>query len=180
TQFAIEAPDNWRGTLSYNVTLDEMMQIVDNAINNGYTVAWDADVSESGFNRQGLGTVPDVAAVEEVGSDQARWVGVPETEKNKQLEQMRQNAPEMKITQELRQQGFDDKTTTDDHLMHIYGTAKDQNGTKFYMVKNSWGETGNYKGMWYVSDSYVRYKTICVLLHKDAIPASIKAKLNLK
>ena len=91
------------------------------------------------------------------------------------------NAPgkELKITQELRQAGYDNKTTTDDHGMHIYGIAKDQNGTKYYMVKNSWGETGKYKGIWYVSEAFVQYKTMNIVVNKNAIPAPIRKKLGL-
>ena len=180
SQFAIEVPDNWRWDLSYNLPLDEMMQIFDYAIENGYTVAWASDVSEKGFNRDGLGIVPDVEAnAKEAGSDEARWIGKSPEEKNAAINN--QNAPgkELKITQEMRQEGYDNKTTTDDHGMHIYGIAKDQNGTKYYMVKNSWGPTGKYKGFWYVSESFVQYKTLNIVVNKAAIPAAIKAKMGL-
>ncbi len=180
TQFAIEVPDNWRWTPSYNLPIDELMDVMYYAIDNGYTVAWGSDVSENGFDRQGIGVMPDVAAVEEVGSDQARWVGVSAEDKAKELAAMRENAPEMKITQEMRQKAFDNKETTDDHGMHIFGTAVDQRGTKYFMVKNSWGVTGKYDGIWYCSDSFVRYKTLNILVHKDAIPKAIKAKLGIK
>ncbi|MBO7487937.1 MAG: aminopeptidase [Bacteroidales bacterium] len=180
TQFAIEVPDNWRWTPSYNLPIDELMEVMYNAIDKGYTIAWGSDVSETGFDRQGLGIMPDVAAVEEVGSDQARWVGVSAEDKARELAVMRENAPEMTITQEMRQKAFDNKETTDDHGMHIYGTAVDQRGTKYFMVKNSWGVTGKYDGIWYVSDSFVRYKTLNILVHKDAIPAKIAKKLGIK
>lgn len=180
TEFAIEVPDNWRWTPSYNIPIDELMDVMYYAIDNGYTIAWGSDVSETGFDRQGIGVMPDVQAVEEAGSDQARWVGVSADEKAKQLAAMRENAPEMTITQEMRQKAFDNKETTDDHGMHIFGTAVDQNGTKYFMVKNSWGVTGKYDGIWYCSDSFVRYKTLNILVHKDAIPKAIKAKLGLK
>lgn len=180
TQFAVEVPDNWRWTPSYNLPIDELMEVMYNAIDNGYTVAWGSDVSETGFDRQGIGVMPDVQAVEEAGSDQARWVGVSAEDKAKQLAAMRENAPEMTITQEMRQKAFDNKETTDDHGMHIFGTAVDQNGTKYFMVKNSWGVTGKYDGIWYCSDSFVRYKTLNILVHKDAIPKAIKAKLGIK
>ena len=180
TQFAIEVTDNWRWTPSYNLPIDELMEVMYNAIDKGYTIAWGSDVSETGFDRQGLGIMPDVAAVEEVGSDQARWVGVSAEDKARELAVMRENAPEMTITQEMRQKAFDNKETTDDHGMHIYGTAVDQRGTKYFMVKNSWGVTGKYDGIWYVSDSFVRYKTLNILVHKDAIPSAIKAKLGIR
>ncbi len=180
SQFAIEVPDNWRWDLSYNLPLDEMMQIFDYAIENGYTVAWASDVSEAGFNRQGLGIVPDVEGNrKEAGSDEARWIGVSAEQQNAILNN--QNAPgkELKITQEMRQIGYDNKTTTDDHGMHIYGIAKDQNGTKYYMVKNSWGESGKYKGIWYVSEAFVQYKTMNIVVNKNAIPAAIRQKMGL-
>lgn len=180
TKFAIEVQDNWRWAESYNLPLDELMEVMYNAIDKGYTFAWGADVSESGFNRQGLGTMKDVAAVEEIGSDQARWVGVTEQDKANQMAQLRENAPEMTITQEMRQIAFDNQQTTDDHGMHVFGTAVDQNGVKYFMVKNSWGDASTYKGIWYVTDSYFRYKTLNIMVHKDAIPAAIKAKLGIK
>lgn len=180
SQFAIEVPDNWRWDLSYNLPLDEMMQIFDYAIENGYTVAWASDVSEAGFNRQGLGIVPDVEANrQEAGSDEARWIGRSPEEQNAILNNTNAPGKELKITQELRQKGYDNKTTTDDHGMHIYGIAKDQNGTKYYMVKNSWGETGKYKGLWYVSESFVQYKTMNIVVNKAAIPAAIRQKMGL-
>jgi len=180
SEFAIEVPDNWRWDLSYNLPIDELMDVMYNAIDKGYTIAWGSDVSETGFDRQGLGVMPDVQAVEEAGSDQARWVGVSAEDKAKELASLRENAPEMTITQEMRQKAFDNKETTDDHGMHIFGTAVDQRGTKYFMVKNSWGITGKYDGIWYVSDSFVRYKTLNIVVHKDAIPKDIKAKLGIK
>ena len=181
SQFAIEVPDNWRWDLSYNVPLDEMMQIFDYAIENGYTVAWGSDVSEQGFNRNGLGIVPDVEAnKKEAGSDEARWIGKSPAEKNAAMNNQDAPGKELKITQEMRQAGYDNKTTTDDHGMHIYGIAKDQNGTKYYMVKNSWGPSGKYKGVWYVSEAFVQYKTMNIVVNKNAIPSAIKAKLGIK
>ncbi len=180
TQFAIEVEDNWRWDLSYNIPIDEMMEIIYNAIDKGYTVAWGTDVSEAGFTRNGLAINPDLKAVEEAGSDQQRWVGVDPAEMMKQLSKMRDEAPEMTVTQEMRQEGYDNKTTTDDHGMHIYGIAKDQNGNKYFMVKNSWGETGKYKGIWYASDSFVRLKTLNIMVHKNAIPKEIRKKMGIK
>lgn len=180
TQFAIEVEDNWRWDLSYNIPIDEMMEIIYNAIDKGYTVAWGTDVSEAGFTRNGLAINPDLKAVEEAGSDQQRWVGVDPAEMMKQLSKMRDEAPEMTVTQEMRQEGYDNKTTTDDHGMHIYGIAKDQNGNKYFMVKNSWGEAGKYKGIWYASDSFVRYKTLNIMVHKNAIPKEIRKKMGIK
>ena len=180
TQFVLEVEDNWRWDYSYNVPIDDMMAIIYNAIDKGYTVAWGTDVSEQGFTRSGIAVNPDLSAVEEAGSDQERWVGISAEEKAKQLEQMKADAPEIKVTQELRQEGFDNKTTTDDHGMHIYGMAKDQDGNTFFMVKNSWGDYGKYHGMLYASDSFVRHKTINIMVHKNAIPKEIRNKMGIR
>ena len=180
SQFVLEVEDNWRWDYSYNVPLEEMMEIIYNAIDKGYTVAWGSDVSEAGFTRNGIAINPDLSGVEAAGSDQERWVGVSPEDKARQLEKMRADAPEIVVTQEMRQEGFDNKTTTDDHGMHIYGTAKDQDGNNFFLVKNSWGETGQYNGIWYASDSFVRHKTLNIMVHKNAIPKDIKKKMGIK
>jgi Aminopeptidase C len=177
SQFVIEVPDNWRWGASYNVPMDEMIEIIDNAIENGYTIAWGADVSEKGFTRNGIAVVPaEVEANEKSGSDQAKWVGA-----NKEAVPFF-DAPgkEKEITQEMRQIDYDNKQTTDDHGMQIYGIAKDQNGTKYYMVKNSWGENNKYKGTWYVSEPYVKFKTMNFVVNKNAIPEAIRTKMGIK
>ena len=176
--FVIEVCDNWRWDSAYNLPMDEMMEVMYNAIDKGYTIAWGSDVSEKGFTRDGLAVMPVEEKKAAAGSDQERWVGkAAEAEK----EEVKTALPqEMTITQEMRQDGYDRKTTTDDHGMHIYGVAKDQNGTKYFMVKNSWGETGKYKGIWYASDSFVRYKTLNIVVHKDALPKHIAKKLGIK
>lgn len=179
TQFAIEVPDNWRWTLSYNLPIDELIQVMDHAIEQGYTFAWGSDVSEKGFTRNGLCIVPDVEANERSGSDQDRWLGVSKEEKQAMLYNLNAPGKEKEITQEMRQAEYDNKLTTDDHGMHIYGIAKDQNGTKYYMVKNSWGPVGKYKGVWYASETFVRYKTMNILINKNALPKEIKAKLGI-
>lgn len=179
TQFAIEVPDNWRWDLSYNVPLDELMAIIDNALENGYTVAWGADVSETGFTRIGIAVVPDVEANEKaMGSDQERWLGKDPNERRNALNNINAPGKELVITQELRQEGYDNKTTTDDHGMHMFGIAKDQNGTKYYMIKNSWGKTGKYDGIWYISRAFVEYKTMNILVNKNAVPKDIRKKLG--
>ena len=172
----IEFPDNWRGRTAYNVPLDDMIAIIDNAIDNGYTVAWASDISENGFTGAGIAVVPDVPQIIQ-GSDEVRWVG--KSEVNEKPIYAQTPCHELEITQELRQEGFDDYSTTDDHGMHIFGKAKDQNGTEYYMVKNSWGNAGPYNGIWYVSKSYVRYKTTDILVNKKAIPGTIREKLSL-
>jgi aminopeptidase C len=178
SEFIIEVPDNWRWDTAYNLPIDELMAVMYNAIENGYTIAWGSDVSEKGFTRNGLATMPEEQKVATAGSDQERWVGKAAEEKK---EEVKAELPkEIFATQEMRQDGYDRKTTTDDHGMHIYGVAKDQNGNNYFMVKNSWGETGKYKGVWYASDAFVRYKTLNIVVHKDALPKDIKKKLGIK
>lgn len=177
--FSIEIPDNWRHAQSYNLPLDELMQTIDNALDNGYTLAWAADVSEIGFSRQGIGVVVDAdKGAELTGSDMARWLGLSETNKKKELTS--KPLPEISITPEMRQQSFDNWETTDDHGMLVFGKAKDQHGKVYYMVKNSWGTNSKYKGIWYVSEAFVQYKTIDILVHRDAIPKPIFKKANIR
>jgi aminopeptidase C len=178
-RMVIEVQDNWRWDLAYNVPMDEMMKIIDNAVNKGYTLAWGADVSELGFSRNGIGQLPDVKSAEFSGSDQARWTGLT-SDWSKREFLTSKPLPEIKATQELRQLGYDNWETTDDHGMLIYGIAKDQNGKEYYMAKNSWGTDNQYKGTWYFTKTFVAMKTIDVMVHKDAIPADIAKKLGLK
>ena len=179
TQFAIEIQDNWRNGLSWNLPLDEFMAVMDNAVKKGYTFAWGSDVSEQGFTRDGIAVMPDAAkGAELTGSDMARWTGLTAADKRKELTS--RPLPEMNVTQEMRQQAFDNWETTDDHGMVIYGIAKDQNGKEYFMVKNSWGLSGKYKGIWYASKAFVAYKTMNILVHKDALPKDIAKKLGIK
>jgi aminopeptidase C len=173
SRFALEIPDNWRWAESYNLPLDELMRIIDRSLEAGYTVAWGTDVSEKGFSRDGTAVVPDVNFSEMSGSDQARWLGLSQRERDAELYSGRRPDYEKVITQDVRQEAFDSLQTTDDHGMLIFGTATDQRGRKYYMVKNSWGETGKYKGIWYVSEAFVRYKTINILVHRDVLPQGI-------
>ena len=180
TAYPLEIPDNWRWALSYNLPMDEMMEVLDNAIDKGYTVAWAADVSERGFNRRGIAVIPNLEAEEGPGSDQAHWLGLSAKDRETRLSDLKSPVPEKKITQEMRQIAYDNYETTDDHGMLIYGTAQDQNGTKYYLVKNSWGTDSPYKGTWYASVPFVQYKTMSIVLHKDALPKQIKSKLGIK
>ncbi len=176
--FIIEVCDNWRWDSAYNLPIEEFMDVMYNAIENGYTIAWGSDVSEKGFTRNGLAVMPVEEKKAAAGSDQERWVGKAVDQPK---EEVKAELPEeMTITQEMRQEGYDRKTTNDDHGMHIYGMAQDQNGTKYFIVKNSWGETGKYKGVWYASDAFVRYKTLNIVVHKDALPKHIAKKLGIK
>ncbi|MCR4994974.1 MAG: C1 family peptidase [Bacteroidales bacterium] len=181
TSFAVEVQDNWRWDHSYNVPLDEMMRIIDNAIDNGYTIAWGGDVSDDGFTRQGLGILYDLKSAGEnlSGSDQAKWLKLKPAERKNLAEELGVNAPEAKPSQEQRQKDFDNWELTDDHGMHIYGLAKDQNGREYYMVKNSWGETGDYKGTWYMTKAFIAARTMDFLVNKKAIPADIREKLGI-
>ena len=177
TWFALEVCDNWRGSQSYNVPIDELMAVLDNALENGYTVCWDADVSHTGFTRGGLAILVDVDATQaQAGSDQEHWVGKEEGKPNPKPIEIIEAVP----TQESRQIEFDNKTMTDDHGMHIYGIAKDQNGKKYYMVKNSWGESGAYKGLWYATEAFVKAQTLDITVHKSALTKDLKKRLNVK
>ena len=175
TWFPLEVADNWRATLSYNVPIDEMMEALDNALENGFTACWGADVSSTGFTRDGLGILVAPQAAPTVGSDQQRWVGSDPAAPARPAE-IKESVP----TQESRQEEFDNKTMTDDHGMHIFGIAKDQNGKKYYMVKNSWGETGRYKGIWYVTEAFMRAQTLDLTIHKDALTPALKKHLGIK
>ncbi len=180
-QFVIEIQDNWRWGLSWNLPLDEMMEVFDYAIDNGYTVAWGADVSEPGFrySRKGFAVLPATEAPKAgVGSDQAKWSGMKAADIAD--EAAKHPTPQRWVTQEERQQAYDNWETTDDHGMLIFGTAKDQMGNEYYMVKNSWGQyNGEFGGNFFCSKAFVRYKTMNIVVHKDAIPAHIKAKLGM-
>lgn len=177
--FALEIQDNWRGARSYNLPIDELMQVMRNAVNTGYTIAWGSDVSEEGFTRNGIAVMPDVKkGAELTGSDMAHWLGLSKADRRAELTS--RPLPEMTVTQQMRQEAYDNWETTDDHGMLIYGLAKDQNGKQYFMVKNSWGLSGKYKGFWYASEAFVAYKTMNIVVHKNAIPKEILKKLNLK
>lgn len=179
TYFPFEVADNWRWDQFYNVPIDEMMEILDYALENGYTISWGADVSEPGFTRDGLAILVDVSASNNSGSDQERWVGKSEDKQAKaKAKKAGKNNPivELVPTQETRQIGFMNKTITDDHGMQIYGIAKDQWGGKYYLVKNSWGETGKYKGVWYASEAFVKGQTLDIAIHNSALPKEFVEK----
>ena len=181
TGFAVEVQDNWRFPLSYNVPMDEMMQIIDNAVEQGYTVAWGGDVSEDGFTRKGLAYAIDSKKTQQSlqGSDMARWLKMTTEKKRNIIDSLGCTVPEIVPTQEMRQERFDNWELTDDHGMLIYGVAKDQNGKEYYMVKNSWGESGDYKGIWYMTKTFIAANTMDFLINKNAIPADIRKKLGI-
>lgn len=178
--FAVEVQDNWRFPLSYNLPMDEMMKVIDNAVMKGYTIAWGGDVSEEGFTRQGLAYAVDGNKAQSLaGSDMARWLKLSRAKKTSVLDSLGCTVPEIIPTQEMRQERFDNWELTDDHGMLIFGIAKDQNGREYYMVKNSWGETGEYKGIWYMTKNFIALNTMDFLVNKNAIPKDIRKKLKL-
>lgn len=180
SEFIIEVPDNWMLGTVYNVTLDEIGKIIDNSIEKGYSVAWGGDVSEKGFSwKNGVAIIPDIKFEETSGTDKERLTGLTTKEKNEILYSFKRPLKELEITPEMRQKEFDNYKTTDDHGMHIVGIAKDQNDTKFYKVKNSWDVDNPYDGYIYMSETFIKFKMINIMVHKDAIPSNIKKKLGL-
>jgi bleomycin hydrolase len=182
TKFALEIPDNWLMETSYNLPLDEMMKVINAAIDNGFSVAWGADVSEKGFNwRKGVAVMPEKDVTSMDGSDRARWENLSQGEKDEELYKFDKPGKEKTITQELRQIAFDNYTTTDDHDMVLVGKATDQNGTPYFIVKNSWGTDSRnpYGGFLYASAPFLEMQTINIVVHKDAIPADLKKKLGI-
>jgi len=182
TQGVVPIPDNWRKMNYYNVSLDELMQIMEYSLTSGFTVAWDGDVSEKGFSHaKGVAIIPEVENTDQYSAaDKARLGKMTKEELTAEAYKFSRPFPEVKVTQESRQQGFYDHKTTDDHLMHLTGIVKDQNGIKYYITKNSWGTASNsFGGYLNMSENYVRAKTIAILVHKNAVPAEIKTKLGL-
>jgi bleomycin hydrolase len=181
-KFIIEVPDNWLWDEIYNVPLADMMEIIDNALNNGYSVAWGADISDKGFatKLKGIAVVPEVDTSDMTDTELNRWGKLNEKDQQEELYKLEKPGKEKIITQEMRQADFDNYSSTDDHGMHIIGTAKDQNGTIYYKVKNSWGNYNDYKGYFYASKPYVALRTIDLMIHKDAIPKNIRTKLGIK
>ncbi len=163
-QTVLMVPDNWSYDKVYNVQMNDITKIIDNALKNGFTVAWATDVSEKGFSwKNGVAFVPEKDFADMTPEERKAMFNGPK--------------PEKEITQELRQAAFDDYETTDDHGMQITGVAKDQNGKEYYIVKNSWGLSNDYKGYLYVTKNYVKYKTTAFLLNKKGIPSDLRKKM---
>jgi bleomycin hydrolase len=182
TQGIVPIPDNWRKMNYYNVPLDELIGIMDSALYKGYTVAWDGDVSEKGFSHsKGVAIIPEVENIDQYSTaDKAKLGKMTKEERTAEAYKFSKPFPEVKVTQESREAGFDSKATTDDHLMHLTGIVKDQNGNKYYVTKNSWGTDRNpFAGYLNMSETYVRAKTIAIMVHKKAVPGALKTKLGL-
>lgn len=179
TEFPLEIQDNWRQGMSWNVTMEELERIIDNALEKGYTVLWGGDVSEDGFTRDGLAMLVDIEKVQSnEGSDMAKWLKLSSGEKKEKLQKLGVNVPELTPSQEKRQEEYDNWQLTDDHGMHIYGKATDQNGRQYYKVKNSWGKHGDYDGIWYMSKNFIIAKAMDIMVNKHAVPKEILNKLK--
>ena len=178
TTFVIEVPDNWMWASVYNVPLEEMMAIIDNALNNDYSIGWASDVSEKGFSRtKAFAVVPEDNIDNMSGTGAERWGAMSERARNKALYTLDKPGKEKTITQQMRQEAYDNYQTTDDHGMVIVGTATDQCGNPYFKVKNSWGTDSPYKGYYYFSRPFVEYKTMSIMVNKSAIPEEISKKL---
>lgn len=181
TKGLLEVPDNWEMERYYNVPLDELISIMDNALNNGYTVDWDGDVSERGFaHSKGVAINPDLELLKiPPMTDRERFEKSQDPNNIPDVFKFEKPYPEINVTQDVRQKGYETFSTTDDHLMHVTGIVKDQNGTKYYITKNSWGTDKNPSGGYLnMSESYVRAKTLFIMVHKDAVPKEIRVKLG--
>lgn len=164
--FTLLVPDNWAFDLVWNVKMDELVEIVDHALKNGYTVAWGGDVTERGFSwRNGIAYVPEIDFSEMTAEQRATMFDGPK--------------PEKKVTDLDRQREFDSYQTTDDHGMHIVGIAKDQNGKEYYIVKNSWGLSNDHEGYLYMTKTFMKLKATDIMLHKDGLPKHIAKKLKI-
>lgn len=180
TKFMVEIPDNWMWASAYNVPLAELMEIVDNALKEGYPVAWGTDVSEKGFSRtKAIGIIPEVNLDGMEATEAEKWGKLTDKEKEDALYTFDKPGRELVITQEMRQKAFDNYQTTDDHGMVIMGEATDQAGNRYFKVLNSWDAREPYAGYYYFSRPFVEYKTTTMMVNKNAIPAHIRAKLAL-
>lgn len=180
SKFVLEVEDNWLWAESYNIPIDELVEVVDNSIDKGYTVVWATDVSERGFARKKcIGVIPDEKVESIEGTDAEKWGAMTKLEKAKLIYNLDSPRKEMEVDQQKRQEAFDNYSTTDDHGMVIVGTAKDQTGNEFYKVQNSWGEDYPYKGFFYFSKTFLKYKTTSIMVNRNAIPKDVRKKLGL-
>ena len=173
--FIIEVPDNWMWAPVWNLPLDELMAVIDHALDNGYTIAWGTDVSEKGFSRtKAIGIVPEADLDGMDATEASRWGKLTEQEKEAALYKFDKPGKERVITQEMRQEAYDNYETTDDHGMVIVGTAVDQAGNRYFKVQNSWDVRPPYDGYWYFSRPFVEYKTMDIMVNRNAIPKEIR------
>ena len=178
--FVLEVPDNWSWGEVYNLPLAVLEEVADYALDNGFSMVWATDYSEKGFMfNDGMAIVPRALYLPSSKGEEKKMNRRSMEECNDLFSNLDDPVEELEVTQELRQLAFDNYSTTDDHGMHIVGLAKDKNDKKYYYVKNSWGTDNMYGGYLFVSKSYFQYKTISIMLHKDAIPLEVKAKLGL-
>lgn len=179
-EFAVEVADNWLWEKSMNVPLNELKQIVDEALDNGYTIGWAADVSEGGFKwRKGYAVIPEEKGEADMdGTELSRWVQLSDKDRQDKRFDIKGPVKEITVTQESRQEGFDNRETTDDHGMTIIGYATDQEGNRYYKVKNSWDTNQLYGGYLYVSEPFFLDKTISIMVNKNAVPKSISKKFK--
>ncbi len=178
----LQVPDNWDYSNYYNIPLDEMMELIQNSLKNGYSVCWDGDVSSKGFShKNALAILPETDVKNMEGTEQSKWENIDAKDLKKNMYSFKKPVPEKHVTEKMRQEAFDNLSITDDHLMHLTGLLKDQNGTIYYITKNSWGDDSNKNGGYLnMSDSYLRMATIAIMVHKDALPKSLKKKLGIK
>ena len=177
----LEVPDNWSFANYYNIPLDELMELIQSSLKEGYSVCWDGDVSSRGFSHKNALAILPASEKENIqGTEQSRWEGISAKDLKKNMYSFKHPVPEKKVTEQIRQDAFDDFTITDDHLMHLTGLLKDQNGTMYYVTKNSWKASSNDNGGYLnMSDSYMRMATVAIMVHKDALSKSLKKKLGL-
>lgn len=178
---ALEIPDNWSNGLYYNIPVEDLIETINNALSKGYTVCWDGDVSDKGFSHaNSLAIIPEMQPVSNEGSEMAKWEKMSEKDRGALVYNFKEPRQEKLITQDMRQEAFDNYQATDDHLMHIVGTVKDQNNKEYFIIKNSWADNSNSTGgLLYMSEAFVRLNTVAIMVHKDALPNSIKIKLGL-
>lgn len=178
TAFALEIPDNWSNDTYYNVPMDDLYRIMLFALDKGYSFCWDGDVSERGFSHgKGVAIVPEKNIESLEGTERSRWEKLSDKDKQAELYSFDKPGYEKIITPEMRQQAFDIHQATDDHLMHITGLVTDQNGTNYFITKNSWADNSNDKGGYLnMSEAYVKLNTLAILVHKNAVPADIRKK----
>lgn len=180
TQYEMDVPDNWNHGMVYNLPIDEFQRVVEEAVNQGYTLVWGGDVSDPGFSwKKGIAIMPDAEVTDLSGTDRDKWETLSQSEKRKSAYSFERIVPEKNITQEERQKNYDSWSATDDHGMHLVGIAKDQKGNTYYKIKNSWNIDNPYQGYLYMSVPYFRANTLDIMVNIDAVPADIKAKLGL-